>query len=75
MIRVMIRVGIRANVNVWVIARDAVMVTVKATVRVRVRVRDNPKCNCSLSLTSTHEHLLKMNTIKLLYSNSMVSKL
>ena len=59
----MIRIGIRAYVNVWVIAWDAVVVTAKATVRVMIRVRAIPKCNRSLNLTSTHAHLLNMNFI------------
>ena len=75
MVRAGIRVGIRACVNMWVIARDAAMVTAKATFRVRIRIRGNPKCNRSPSLTSTHAYLLKMKSIKLLRSDSMVSKL
>ena len=71
----MIRVVVRAYVNVWVIARDAVMVTTKTTFRFRVRVRANPKCNRSLNLTSEYACLLKMKSIKLLGSDYMVSKL
>ena len=40
-VRVMIRIGIGAYVNVWVVARDDVMVTTKTSVR--VRVSSNPK--------------------------------
>ena len=68
-IRVIIRVGIMDYVNVWVIAKDAVMVTSK--VSVRLRVRDNTKHSRSLSLTPTHVCLLKMNSIKLLRSDSI----